>query len=232
MSQLFDNKIKNSNREPEKVIKIDYNQDKMMDGFIKTQPFSILWMLSALFFALTALTPEWIQADLTSNPKKLSFDHLEGNTLFFKNEDDPSKPKKAFTPPLFDLTYIGSLTSAEEAEPYFLLSGKSCQDCPEDRHIYIFRPSYPKPSAFVYPGKIIDPKAKTLLLESRAFFGKCLKNRKELLVVFQREKVDRRSSLQSSVLVVEPSKTFLSETLIEKHLPALTQTLHWVRKKQ
>jgi hypothetical protein len=85
---------------------------------------------------------------------------------------------------------------------------------------------------FVYPGRILDPKTRATLLESRAFFGRCLAGRGELYAVFQRERVDRRRSLQSSLFVAEPAADLIHEELIERRLPRLSFTLKRVRAKQ
>jgi hypothetical protein len=160
-------------------------------------------------------------------------DHIENNTVYLKGTPTPLR-----LPTLFDLKPIGALRAAN-GQPYFLLSARPCQNCTQDPGIYAVRPptaaapDKAAPTGYVFPGRILDPRSRSLLSESRAFYGHCLRSRAgEILVIFQREKVDRRG-MQSSVLIAElPSKegtSHLEETLLERHLPRLNDTLKLVR---
>lgn len=162
--------------------------------------------------------------------EQISFDHLEESTVFLRAPQGTTSLKPIKTN-LYDLTYIGTIYSREGGLPYFLLSGKPCQNCLDDKIIYAIRPNNPKPTAFVYPGKILDPKNRSLLIESRAFFGKCLANRGDVFVVFQKERVDRKHNLQSSVYIAEAGRDHLEETLLERRLPTLHTTLQMVKRK-
>ncbi len=159
------------------------------------------------------------------------FEKLEEGKIIFGAPPGLTPPQPLKTG-LFDLTYLGVLRSDEGGSPYFLFTGKPCQDCLEDRTVYAFRPTGGKPTAFVYPGKILEPRSRALLIESRAFFGQCLAHRGDVLVVFQKEKIDRRPQLQPSVMIAEAGKDFFSETLIERHLPNLATTLQLVKRKR
>jgi hypothetical protein len=101
----------------------------------------------------------------------------------------------------------------------------------DDRMVYVMGPDGAKPTGFVYPGKILEPKTRALLLDSRTFFGRCLPRRGDVLLIFQKEKIDRRSALQSSVLIAEVQNGKLDETFLERHLPSLSATLKFVKKK-
>ena len=164
----------------------------------------------------------------------IGFDHIEESTIFFNVPPDAKtggvKPQKPLKTSLFDLSYLGIL-KADEGDSYFLFSGRPCQNCLEDRGIFAIRPSSAKPTSFVYPGKIFEPKSRALVLESRAFFGKCLSRKGDVLVVFQKEKVDRCPRLQMSVIIAEASKNYLSERLLERKLPSLNATLKLVKNK-
>ncbi len=188
--------------------------------------FKILLWLSCSFFSanVEALDPT------PSKKNLIQFDHLEENTVFFKTipADAPQPPP--LKTKLFELSYLGALQPAESL-PYFFFGGKNCQNCSEDRAIYVLQPSSSKPQTFVYPGKIFETKSRELLLESRAFYGQCLPKRDPVFVIFQREKIDRRKFLQSSVLIVEPSLHLLEENLLERHLPSIQPTLQRVKKK-
>ena len=153
------------------------------------------------------------------------FERIEESTIHFK-KSDPSTPAKAIKTDLFDLKYLGTL------KPYFFFSAKPCKSCLHDVAIYSYKASGGRPTAFVHPGKIFEPKTRALVLESRAFLGHCLtKTPGPVYVVFQKERIDRKRGMQPSVLIAEPGPDHLSEKLIEKHLPQLKDTLRWVKQK-
>jgi hypothetical protein len=160
----------------------------------------------------------------------IGVDRIEDNTIYFSSPNSTGVPKP-LKPGLFDMSYQGSLTPPE-GQPYFIFSGKPCQNCLEEKNIYAIRPSGGKPTSFVYPGKIVDPKNRGVLWESRAFFGRCLARKGDVLVVFQKEKIDRKKSPQASVLIVEAAPNYLAENLIERHLPSISSTLQMVKRKQ
>jgi hypothetical protein len=163
------------------------------------------------------------------NPKLWIFDHIEQNTVFFSNKTVTHPLKLKVN--LFDIKYLGSIRNPRY-EPYFLFLAKPCDTCEDQTSIYAIRPCVQKISSFISPGKILDPKTKQILLESRAFFGKCLMNEpSEVLIFFQKEKVDRKKSLQHSVLIAQPTEDFLREKLTERHHPSFAQTLTLVKKK-
>jgi hypothetical protein len=143
----------------------------------------------------------------------------------------PTSPPPRLKTGLFDLSYIGSLQSNAGGLPYFLIDAKPCESCQDERKIYVVRPNGAKPTSFVYPGKVFEPKSHALLLESRAFFGECLPRKGASYVVFQKEKIDRRRSLQTSVFIAEAGKDYFDERLLERHLPSIATTLKLVKKK-
>jgi len=186
-----------------------------------------------VFFSLTAV---WaLPADAADDRSKVEFDRAEGGKVYFKAPEGVSAPP-ALQTGLLELNYLTTLRATEpEGYPYFVFAGKSCQNCSEDRAIYFVRPTSSggsvKPESFVHPGKIFDPKTRALLLESRAFYGRCVPGRGELFVVFQRERIDRRRHLQESVMLVTPAPEHLQEQLIERHLPRIKNTLKQVKSK-
>jgi len=171
-----------------------------------------------------ALTPKG-----AASHSKVLFDHLEQDTVFFKAPEGASPPKPLKTN-LFDLNYLGTLQGPEGDWPYFLFTAKPCQNCLDDRAIYALRPLNEKPSSYVFPGRVIDSKKRVLVFVSQAFFGKCLLKKGNVFVIFQKEKIDRRRSLQPSVLIAEPAQDHLQETLLERHFPAIKTTLQFVKK--
>jgi hypothetical protein len=175
-----------------------------------------------------ALAPS--QPETVSN--LIRFDHIENQSLFIQ---DGTAVVNAMKTPFFDLKYLGILRFDNEKMPYFLLSGRPCENCMEDQMIYALRPKYDKQpesmSGFVYPGKIFDPRTRSLLYESRGFFGKCLSHRENIYVVFQKERIDRKRHLQNSVFIAEAADHHLEEVLLERNLPSINDTLHRVKKK-
>lgn len=164
---------------------------------------------------------------------KVQFDHIEQNTIFYKSNPSKNEQIQSFKTNLFELKYLDTLNSRTGGLPYFLVSANPCANCSNEKAIYLIRPqSDSKPTAFVYPGKILDPKNRELLMESRSFYGECLPGRKDIYLVFQKEKVDRRSRLQNSVYLAEPQKEYLSEKLIERRLPNIHSTLKLVKAKR
>ena len=148
---------------------------------------------------------------------------------------------KPVKPGLFDLTYIGALLpGVNDSMPYFLFAGNPCKTCSAERALYLIRPSTtssaPKITSFVQPGKIVDPKSGTLVLDSHAYYGHCLATQKsdsdDVFVVFQKERVDRRHSLQLSVFIAEASADFLRERLLERGMPSVNRTLTLVHAKK
>jgi hypothetical protein len=152
--------------------------------------------------------------------------------IFFKT-DDAKQPTRVLKVELYDLTYLGVLAPPEgvTAEPRFLFSARPCENCIEDLGIYALRPSGGKPETFVHPGKIHEAKSRALVLESRAFFGKCARDKDDVLIIFQRERVDRRHGLQPSVLIAKIGPDYMVEKLIERRMPRLQDTLSRVRRK-
>jgi hypothetical protein len=148
---------------------------------------------------------------------------------------------KAVKPGLFELNYLGSLLPHDDSNPYFLFTGLPCKTCTSEQALYLIRPSDkpsspPQVTSFVQPGKIFDPKTRGLVMESRAFFGRCLATRDasqdDVYIVFQKEHVDRHHGLQTSVFVANASSDFLREKLIERGLPSLSRTLSLVKMKK
>lgn len=164
---------------------------------------------------------------------KIDFDHAIEGTLFFRTPAGMTTPNPLKTG-LFELEYLGKLNSYDpETDPIFLFSGKTCQTCTEGLMIYGFRASSGKSSTFVYPGKLQDPKSKRVVFQSRLFIGKCIKNKREdVLIVFQEEKEGRKKEKGLSVLVAQPGPYYLKEVLLEKGLPRLDATLKRVKAKE
>jgi hypothetical protein len=162
----------------------------------------------------------------------VQFERFEtGGTLIYQLKSKSKTQTASLKTNFVDTKYLSTLKSKDGGLPYFLFLAKPCQDCQDEQAVYMLRPNGEKATAFVYPGKILDPKTRAVLLDSRAFYGKCLPNRGDVYVVFQKERVDRRHSLQASVMTAEPARDHLRETLTERRLPNIKTTLQLVKRK-
>lgn len=160
----------------------------------------------------------------------------ESNQQFiFQNKSD----SYSFKMNLNDPKLLGVLQKSNQKQegaqdPVFIVSAKPCQSCPEDQAIYLITPKKKEKELrrVIYPGKIFEPDAGVLLYESRVFFGECLSEAKPVLVVFQKDKVDRRKFPQGSVLIAEldfNSVEILKETMVESRFPPIAKTLSLVK---
>jgi hypothetical protein len=154
-----------------------------------------------------------------------------GSTLFFKRN---GKDLLSLRVPLYEVRVLRELEVAEAGTPlHLLVSARPCKACPEEASLFLVRGDGKKPMHFVTPGRILDPKTRAVLLESRAFYGRCLPDAdQEAYIVFQNERVDRRRHLQASVYIAEPGREFVRERLIEKRAPRIDRTLRRVKAKE
>lgn len=192
-------------------------------SFFSASPFLLFGCILVSQPALSA-KPQW--------PNQATFDRIDGNTVRFKNEQ--GKDPLPLETNLYDLEYISLLKPENTADlPFVVLAARSCADCTREKEIHIIRADGGKVSTFIYPGKIRDRRSGNILLDSRAFYGKCLKNRSaDVYTVFQREKVDRKRSLRMSVYVAEAKEPQLHEELIITHPPQMAFTLSQVKSEQ
>ncbi|MCM2323194.1 MAG: hypothetical protein NDJ90_08010 [Oligoflexia bacterium] len=165
-------------------------------------------------------------------PRALEFDRAEDRAIYFTVPTGiPAEPRVSVD--LFDIQHLGMLRPTAGL-PYFLFAAKPCRDCLQDSALYLIRPdNKTRLQTFVYPGRILDSKTRALVLESRAFYGRCLSEKSsDVFVVFQKERIDRRRNLQPSVFVAVPGPTGLDEKLYERNFPSLKRTLALVKAKQ
>lgn len=162
----------------------------------------------------------------------LIVERIENGTFYLKTSK--GETLKPFKTDLFDVKLFGILQSPNSKFPgAILFSANTCENCSPNPSLYLTFGQNGKPTQYVYPGKIIDPKNHATLFEGRAFFGQCIRGRAEdVYLVFQKDRVDRRRSLQPSVLIVQPGLDHLDEKLLERGFPRLDDTLRQVRKKE
>lgn len=103
------------------------------------------------------------------------FDKIDGSKLVFKNG-------QTFETNLYELDYIGQVPVNNKV-PYFIFSGRDCNECDESISIYIHSPSDGQlkvehgQNRYVYPGIEKDYETDSVLCISRAFYGQVLDNK-------------------------------------------------------
>jgi hypothetical protein len=193
----------------------------------------LLLLLSGIPLALGAETASPAPQSLAASSSNgiIAVDRVENQTIYFTGKPNTPKPLKT---ELYDLAFIAALSPESASIPYFLFAANPCADCTTERALYLIRPlATPQITSFVYPGHVIDGKSHQLVLESRGFYGQCVRggDGSDQYVVFQRENVDRRHRGLNSVFVAQASGDYLRERLIDRGLPRLSSTLQQVRWK-
>lgn len=204
--------------------------DQIKQFFLTTGYHLTFTLIISMGLGSFSFAEEVARASIQSTATSLNIDHIDGSKVFFKSISDAPPPAPLETH-LYDLVSLGKLQTHGETKalPYFLFSGRTCQDCSTDKGIFALRPNGDRPASYTYPGRTIDPKTRQVVLESRAFFGRCLAGRGDVLIYFQLERVDRRRSLQPSVFVAEAKPDHLEDFLFERRTPQLKNTLRQVK---
>ncbi len=131
-----------------------------------------------------------------------------------------------------DSQLVGALDSGEKSPPYLILTGSN-QTSAEKALFLVRADGLIKPQRVTYPGRLLDPKTRELVYESRVFYGRCLMNQKyDALIAYQREHMDRKRGLQSSVYIAEAAPSMLDERLLERGLPSLKMIQMRIKSKQ
>lgn len=189
-------------------------------------PLSLLLLATPPLWAGPASPGKW--------PEKAAVSGLDGSTLKFSVPDGGRPPGPLELAPLGlrEPQLVGVLDSETGQPPYVLVSGLSSES-PERAVFVVKADGRLKPQRVTLPGRLLDPKNRELVFESRLFFGRCLGTQKyDAIVSYQRERLDRKRGMQSSVYIAEASPTMLDERLIERSLPSIRQILLKVRTKQ
>ncbi len=200
---------------------------KIINKFKHLNPIHILnktFFIVVLFSGVAQAAQDW---------SKVEFDKLDGSTLLFKTSYGSPAPSPLKTT-LKDLRYEGMLRGrGEEVPGYFVFIGRGCENCSEEKSVYVVRGVGGRVDTMVQPGKIIDPKTRAVLVDARMFVGRCL-NRvpSDVVAVFQSERIDRRRYLQNSVFVAQAGEVHLHEQLVERRLPHIREAVRWVKLKK
>ena len=155
-----------------------------------------------------------------------------GSTIEFPTlPGDTPRPALQLSP-LQDLLWIGWLNPSDGATPYLLVSGTSPKMT--ERSLFIVDSSNKNPpQRITFPGKLLDPKTRELIHESRAFYGRCIPQQKhDAVILFQRDRHDRKHRLKTSVFIAEASPGMLSERLVERRLPSIATVQKQIRSRK
>ena len=141
-----------------------------------------------------------------------------------------------FTTTIYDLKVVGQLRTARKL-PYYILSGRGCQQCDENTSIYIHSPSdgSMKGSAgqtrFAYPGREVNHEDGSPVYEARMFFGDCVTSHPNAVIWFQRSLGDDKQ-WHASVFLAQIRNDSLIYEELQTELPRLGEALEAVRKGQ
>lgn len=191
---------------------------------MKTRLTAILILFSLLFYSSSLSGAKGKTGEVKG---------VEGNKIIFKDGS-------SFETTLIKLNYIGRIRSAR-GKTYLILSGKDCEfeGCDANISIYVHSPEDGpmKDSAtqvrYVHPGKEYDVRKyieegkEELAYEGRAFWGRCLPGRGEMVIWHEKFKLDD-GSWKRDVYILEPGEEGLKDTFIDKKVPPISQTLKMV----
>lgn len=155
-----------------------------------------------------------------------------GSTIEFQAPAGREKIRPLNLAPLVEPLFIFWLRPSTEAVPYLLVSAAS-QEAGE-RSLYVVRADGGlAPQRVTFPGRVLDPKSREVVHESHAFYGRCMAGQEhDALILYQRDRNDRKRRLQTSVYVAEAAPGMLRERLIERRMPSLSSLQDRVRRRQ
>lgn len=192
---------------------------------------AILRLLLPSLLLITALTGRLHAAETLPWTELVPV--VSNSTIRYERADDRrTSPLSLNLSTIQELHFISWLRPGTEATPYLLLSGTPKDG--GDRSLFVIRADGKlNPQRVTFPGKVLDPKKRTVIHESRAFYGRCLSDqRHDALVLYQRDRVDKRNRLNKSIYVAEASPNLLTERLIERRLPSIKSIQLRVRSRQ
>lgn len=165
---------------------------------------------------------------------QIEVDRVTDGTIYFTSVrgNPPHAPLKTQLHGVEVVTILRPSDGSRE-NGALLISARPCADCQDQHFIYLIELDGNDAIQLVHPGRVRDRRNGKLLFDGRAFYGACLPQRKnDVLVMFQKEKVDRRRYLQSSVFVAEIRPEGIHEELVVRGRPRISKTLRSVRKKK
>lgn len=137
---------------------------------------------------------------------------VEGKTLILDNGEKIKTP-------LYNLKYIGQLES-KTRHPYFILSGRECDDCDANISIYIWCPDQGPmdnnelKKHYSYPGKERDLETNELIYVSRMYYGNCSSFGNS--VIWIQKILNDNNKWVNNIFIVKIAGTVLQEITISK----------------
>ncbi len=166
----------------------------------------------------------------------LGIDRVEGGTIYFKGKNSDSDDIKPLKTPFNKINVLDLMKAEQDLGPestFVLFSIGNPQTASSDLAIFLMRADgRSRPMHLIYPGQVKDPKTGQTVHRLHSFYGRCLPKMGTGFFTFQWEKIDRRHSMQSSLLVLELDRNAVHERLIERRVPSLSLTQRFVRSKQ
>ncbi len=148
------------------------------------------------------------QTGFSQTPKNTwEFVRTSGQKLTFRNQ-------KSFNTRLFDLKFVAVLGTVKN--PYFLVTGRSCNNCDENEAVRIFGLNDSKIpldslNRYLYPGTLRDYRNDKILTISKMVYGKCIKGNTNDFVIWIQEDIDDYGKKEKSIFMIEITKNGLSE---------------------
>ena len=141
-----------------------------------------------------------------------------------------------FTTTLYELKVVGQLRTARKL-PYYILSGRGCQECDANTSIYLHSPSDGSmkgsgdQTRFAYPGREVNYEDGSPVYEARMFFGDCVARHPNAVIWFERSLGDD-NQWHAGVLLAEVKNDNLVYEQPKTELPRLDEALEAVRRGQ
>lgn len=139
-----------------------------------------------------------------------------------------------FSTSLYQPKVIGQLRTARKM-PYYILSGRGCQECDANTSIYIHSPSDGPmkdeggQARFAYPGREVSYEDSKPVYEARMFFGDCVAGHPVAAVWFQHFLADDRQ-WHNSVFVAEVKDDSLVSKELAGQVPKISEAEEAVAK--
>lgn len=196
-----------------------------------------------------------LKANSESTPEEITpvvwdwseaIDRIEKGNVYFKTKMGGASSPVSLKPikTQYVLLEMISVLHPEEVEenkenqnllPYYLFSALPCQNCENDKKLFLVRADGEHSTEIVYPGEVMNPKSNRIDLKARAFYGKCTTKAKgDILVFYNEERLKRRRYLQLSVFVATLKPDSIDEKLLisRRSLPSLSRTIKYVKQKK
>ena len=147
----------------------------------------------------------------SQTPTSWEFVKKTGQKLIFKSGF-------SYNTKLYDLKFISVLGNSPK--PYFLVAGRSCNNCGENMKIYILglndiKKPIDSVGSYLYPGTLRDYENNKIISSSKMFYGKCIKANSNDFVIWVQNDVNDFGKTIKSIYLVEITPKGLLEKQIK-----------------